>query len=199
MPSATATPAAPSPPTAAAAAGRDEPRRLMIPGDHVQLGHASKIFTAASTAFGDDPNTHIDPVGRRPARHLAGAQSEGARARVESGAGAESAHRRAQQVRPQAVLLSGIFPRTTRSPSTTSRSPRTAWINSRWRWPRRGRRPTSRQWAFERLHMEEDVGKWSMPAAIAWRAPPMPVDYNRAVWPWRRSSASRICAPAGGC
>ena len=29
---------------------------------HVQLGTASKIFTAASTAFGDEPNTHIDPV-----------------------------------------------------------------------------------------------------------------------------------------
>ncbi len=29
---------------------------------HVQLGTASKIFTSASTTFGDDPNTHIDPV-----------------------------------------------------------------------------------------------------------------------------------------
>ena len=29
---------------------------------HVQLGTASKIFTDASTAFGDAPNTHIDPV-----------------------------------------------------------------------------------------------------------------------------------------
>jgi aspartyl-tRNA(Asn)/glutamyl-tRNA(Gln) amidotransferase subunit B len=29
---------------------------------HVQLGTASKIFTDASTAFGDEPNTHIDPV-----------------------------------------------------------------------------------------------------------------------------------------
>ncbi|MCP9839184.1 Asp-tRNA(Asn)/Glu-tRNA(Gln) amidotransferase subunit GatB [Synechococcus sp. J7-Johnson] len=29
---------------------------------HVQLGTASKIFSAASTSFGDDPNTHIDPV-----------------------------------------------------------------------------------------------------------------------------------------
>jgi aspartyl-tRNA(Asn)/glutamyl-tRNA(Gln) amidotransferase subunit B len=29
---------------------------------HVQLGTASKIFTAASTNYGDDPNTHIDPV-----------------------------------------------------------------------------------------------------------------------------------------
>jgi aspartyl-tRNA(Asn)/glutamyl-tRNA(Gln) amidotransferase subunit B len=29
---------------------------------HVQLGTASKIFTAASTAFDDDPNTHIDPA-----------------------------------------------------------------------------------------------------------------------------------------
>ena len=29
---------------------------------HVQLGTASKIFTCASTSFGDDPNTHIDPV-----------------------------------------------------------------------------------------------------------------------------------------
>jgi len=29
---------------------------------HVQLGTAGKIFTSASTAFGDAPNTHIDPV-----------------------------------------------------------------------------------------------------------------------------------------
>ena len=29
---------------------------------HVQLKTKSKIFTAASTAFGDAPNTHIDPV-----------------------------------------------------------------------------------------------------------------------------------------
>ncbi len=29
---------------------------------HVQLGTNSKIFTAASTTFGDAPNTHIDPV-----------------------------------------------------------------------------------------------------------------------------------------
>ncbi len=29
---------------------------------HVQLGTESKIFSAASTAFGDEPNTHIDPV-----------------------------------------------------------------------------------------------------------------------------------------
>jgi aspartyl-tRNA(Asn)/glutamyl-tRNA(Gln) amidotransferase subunit B len=28
----------------------------------VQLGTASKIFTSASTVFGDSPNTHIDPV-----------------------------------------------------------------------------------------------------------------------------------------
>ncbi len=29
---------------------------------HVQLGTNSKIFSNASTTFGDDPNTHIDPV-----------------------------------------------------------------------------------------------------------------------------------------
>ena len=29
---------------------------------HVQLGTKSKIFTSASTNFGDSPNTHIDPV-----------------------------------------------------------------------------------------------------------------------------------------
>ena len=29
---------------------------------HVQLATKSKIFTSASTTFGDDPNTHIDPV-----------------------------------------------------------------------------------------------------------------------------------------
>ncbi len=29
---------------------------------HVQLGTNSKIFTAASTTFGDEPNTHIDPI-----------------------------------------------------------------------------------------------------------------------------------------
>ena len=29
---------------------------------HVQLGTNSKIFTSASTSYGDEPNTHIDPV-----------------------------------------------------------------------------------------------------------------------------------------
>ena len=29
---------------------------------HVQLGTSSKIFTTASTTYGSDPNTHIDPV-----------------------------------------------------------------------------------------------------------------------------------------
>ncbi len=29
---------------------------------HVQLGTNSKIFTSAASTFGDDPNTHIDPV-----------------------------------------------------------------------------------------------------------------------------------------
>ena len=29
---------------------------------HVQLNTKSKIFTSASTAFGDEPNTHVDPV-----------------------------------------------------------------------------------------------------------------------------------------
>ena len=29
---------------------------------HVQLGTASKIFSPASTAFGDAPNSHIDPL-----------------------------------------------------------------------------------------------------------------------------------------
>ena len=29
---------------------------------HVQLGTASKIFTSASTSYGSDPNTHIDPA-----------------------------------------------------------------------------------------------------------------------------------------
>ena len=29
---------------------------------HVQLGTSSKIFTSASTSYGSDPNTHIDPV-----------------------------------------------------------------------------------------------------------------------------------------
>ena len=29
---------------------------------HVQLATNSKIFTSASTSFGDEPNTHIDPV-----------------------------------------------------------------------------------------------------------------------------------------
>jgi len=29
---------------------------------HVQLGTESKLFTSASTNFGDEPNTHIDPI-----------------------------------------------------------------------------------------------------------------------------------------
>jgi len=54
-----------SPSPAAASAGGDgqAPWEAVIGLEtHVQLGTASKIFTAASTAFGDDPNTHVDPV-----------------------------------------------------------------------------------------------------------------------------------------
>jgi aspartyl-tRNA(Asn)/glutamyl-tRNA(Gln) amidotransferase subunit B len=49
---------------AAAASAADQPAWEAVIGleTHVQLGTASKIFTDASTAFGDDPNTHIDPV-----------------------------------------------------------------------------------------------------------------------------------------
>jgi len=38
------------------------------------VGH--KIFTAASTNFGDQPNSHIDPVVLGLPRHPAGAESE---------------------------------------------------------------------------------------------------------------------------
>jgi len=54
-----------SPSPAAASAGGDgqAPWEAVIGLEtHVQLGTASKIFTSASTAFGDDPNTHVDPV-----------------------------------------------------------------------------------------------------------------------------------------
>jgi len=54
-----------SPSPAAASAGGDGqvPWEAVIGLEtHVQLGTASKIFTSASTAFGDDPNTHVDPV-----------------------------------------------------------------------------------------------------------------------------------------
>jgi aspartyl-tRNA(Asn)/glutamyl-tRNA(Gln) amidotransferase subunit B len=55
-PSAAATSPAPTDPAAA-------PWEAVIGLEiHVQLGTDSKIFTAASTTFGDDPNTHIDPV-----------------------------------------------------------------------------------------------------------------------------------------
>lgn len=58
---AAATQTAPSP--AVSAAGTDAAWEAVIGLEtHVQLGTASKIFTNASTSFGDDPNTHIDPV-----------------------------------------------------------------------------------------------------------------------------------------
>ncbi|KEF40891.1 MAG: glutamyl-tRNA amidotransferase [Cyanobium sp. CACIAM 14] len=59
MPSATTTPT-----PSAATTGHGEPAWEAVIGleTHVQLGTASKIFTAASTAFGDEPNSHIDPV-----------------------------------------------------------------------------------------------------------------------------------------
>ncbi len=47
---------------AAAAAGQGAWEAVIGLETHVQLGTDSKIFTGASTAFGDDPNTHIDPV-----------------------------------------------------------------------------------------------------------------------------------------
>ncbi|MEB3321702.1 MAG: Asp-tRNA(Asn)/Glu-tRNA(Gln) amidotransferase subunit GatB, partial [Synechococcaceae cyanobacterium] len=56
MPSATAT----APIQTAAAEGQWE--AVIGLETHVQLLTAGKIFTDASTAFGDDPNTHIDPV-----------------------------------------------------------------------------------------------------------------------------------------
>jgi aspartyl-tRNA(Asn)/glutamyl-tRNA(Gln) amidotransferase subunit B len=60
---ASATAAATAPTTAAADPGAAAGWEAVIGLEtHVQLLTASKIFTAASTAFGDDPNTHIDPV-----------------------------------------------------------------------------------------------------------------------------------------
>jgi aspartyl-tRNA(Asn)/glutamyl-tRNA(Gln) amidotransferase subunit B len=60
MASASATAASPS----RSAAAVSEPAWEAVIGleIHVQLGTASKIFTAASSVFGDAPNTHIDPV-----------------------------------------------------------------------------------------------------------------------------------------
>ena len=44
------------------ATGQGEWQAVIGLETHVQLGTASKIFTSASTNFGDEPNTHIDPV-----------------------------------------------------------------------------------------------------------------------------------------
>ena len=58
---AVATQTAPSP--AESGAGKGAAWEAVIGLEtHVQLGTASKIFTNASTTYGDDPNTHIDPV-----------------------------------------------------------------------------------------------------------------------------------------
>jgi aspartyl-tRNA(Asn)/glutamyl-tRNA(Gln) amidotransferase subunit B len=55
-----ATSAAPSSPAASAAS---PPWEAVIGLEiHVQLGTASKIFSPASTAFGQQPNSHIDPL-----------------------------------------------------------------------------------------------------------------------------------------
>ena len=59
-PAASVTSSAPAP--ADAAAGQAPWEAVIGLETHVQLGTASKIFSCASTAFGDDPNSHIDPV-----------------------------------------------------------------------------------------------------------------------------------------
>jgi len=64
MPMASATASTGTTETAApsAAAGSGAWEAVIGLETHVQLGTASKIFTCASTAYGDDPNVHIDPV-----------------------------------------------------------------------------------------------------------------------------------------
>jgi aspartyl-tRNA(Asn)/glutamyl-tRNA(Gln) amidotransferase subunit B len=62
MASAPAAAPASAPAAAEAAAGQPAWEAVIGLETHVQLGTASKIFTNASTAFGDDPNTHVDPV-----------------------------------------------------------------------------------------------------------------------------------------
>jgi aspartyl-tRNA(Asn)/glutamyl-tRNA(Gln) amidotransferase subunit B len=57
-----ATDAAASPSVTPSAAGTGAWEAVIGLETHVQLLTASKIFTGASTAFGDDPNSHIDPV-----------------------------------------------------------------------------------------------------------------------------------------
>jgi len=59
---AAASEAAPATTNAPAASGQLPWEAVIGLETHVQLGTASKIFTNASTAFGDDPNTHVDPV-----------------------------------------------------------------------------------------------------------------------------------------
>jgi aspartyl-tRNA(Asn)/glutamyl-tRNA(Gln) amidotransferase subunit B len=57
-----ATAAATNPAVTPASAGTCAWEAVIGLETHVQLLTASKIFTGASTAFGDDPNSHIDPV-----------------------------------------------------------------------------------------------------------------------------------------
>ncbi|MFZ0406885.1 MAG: Asp-tRNA(Asn)/Glu-tRNA(Gln) amidotransferase subunit GatB [Cyanobium sp.] len=61
-PAATVTASTPAPAPSHAAADQAPWEAVIGLETHVQLGTDSKIFSCSSTAFGDDPNSHIDPV-----------------------------------------------------------------------------------------------------------------------------------------
>ena len=73
---------------------------------HAQLSTASKIFSRASTAFGAEPNTQACAGRPGAARHAAGDEQGRGRARHQARPGARLAHRAAQRVRAQELLLS---------------------------------------------------------------------------------------------
>ena len=142
---------------------------------HVELGTVTKMFCGCSTIFGAPPNTQVCPVclglpGSLPVPNRAaieGTSRSGWRSTARSSSGAGS-RGRTTSIR--------TCPRTTRSPSTTSRSAFDGYLDVEVE----GR--TVRV-EIERVHMEEDTGKSLHVGGTTGRihgADYSLVDYNRA-------------------
>ena len=156
---------------------------------HVQLGTDSKIFTAASTAFGDDPNTHIDPVvcglpGTLPVLNQKVLEyAVKAAMALNLNIAEHSKFDRKQYFYPD-------LPKNYQISQYDQPIAEDGWIEVEV--AEKGKDTYLKKIGIERLHMEEDAGKL-VHAGDRLADPPIRLSTTTApVWPWPRSSASRI-------
>ena len=144
---------------------------------HVELSTATKMFCGCANEFGAEPNTQVCPVCLGPARVAAGAQPAAVESAIRIGLAlnCEIVDRGAGS--PGRTTSTRTCRRTTRSASTTSRSPINGYLDvpledgTTWRVE------------IERAHMEEDTGKLTHLGSDTGRiegATTSLLDYNRA-------------------